>query len=324
MNEPSTDRTDPTLVNRGLFRLGPPTSAGPATIVVLGVARGGTSIVAGALSLLGLPMGERAVDPVYEDPGLADLCESGDWNGVRSCIAAYDARWPSWGFKRPSAIRYVERLQPLLRGPRFVAVFRDLASIAQRNVTSMRIADPLANMRAAWRDYGRMLDVVEACGVPALVVSSDKAVRHRAHLIKRLAAFAGLEPDRAQIEAATTFISPTPARYIDQTRVSKSGGRLVGIRGGSLVGRAHYVHDRDRPAEVVIRIDGREADRVTADQLSHPELPADPGGRRDGFAWPIPAGLRGSGATLSAQVADDVAPLPGSPCTLDGTQHDEQ
>ena len=55
------------LVNTGLYPIGARPTAGDKTIVVVGVARGGTSVVAGGLAAMGIFMGEKAYPPVFED-----------------------------------------------------------------------------------------------------------------------------------------------------------------------------------------------------------------------------------------------------------------
>ena len=55
------------LINDGISVIGEAINAKSARIVVVGTARGGTSMVAGALAKLGLFMGEKAVAPTFED-----------------------------------------------------------------------------------------------------------------------------------------------------------------------------------------------------------------------------------------------------------------
>ncbi|MDQ3797346.1 MAG: hypothetical protein M3294_07255, partial [Pseudomonadota bacterium] len=66
------------LINLGFHELRPSTGPVEKTVIVLGVARGGTSMVAGALSKLGVYMGDAITGVVFEDLTLSRAVERRD------------------------------------------------------------------------------------------------------------------------------------------------------------------------------------------------------------------------------------------------------
>ena len=116
------------------------------TIVVLGTARGGTSIAAGALYHLGVPM-FSVHRPVFEDVYLGPAFETGDSKSYKEIIKKYNEE-PVWAWKRPSSIDYLDVLIQELRNPIFIIMMRDILSVANRNVLSMG-HDVLASMGSA-------------------------------------------------------------------------------------------------------------------------------------------------------------------------------
>ena len=69
------------------------------TLVVLGVERGGTSMVAGVLRALGVPMGDRA-GLNHEDPAFL----KDDPDKLRRAIRTRNKQHDMWGFKVPKAL----------------------------------------------------------------------------------------------------------------------------------------------------------------------------------------------------------------------------
>ncbi|MFM2091611.1 MAG: hypothetical protein RLZZ127_2100 [Planctomycetota bacterium] len=204
--------------NLGSFALHDKPVDGPATVLVLGAARGGTSLVAGVLHHLGLFMGDAACPPVFEDVRLAGAIEKGA--DASKVIADYDRKHRLWGFKRPDTLaRGIGELAPLFRAPRLIVVCKDLAAIAARRKLSSLVVDQLASMRAAWRDYGRILDHLEGSEIPTLVISAEKAIEYRQQSVDAISAFAGLDPTPAQRRSAIQFITPEPKDYLERARV---------------------------------------------------------------------------------------------------------
>ncbi|WP_343066721.1 glycosyltransferase [Dissulfurirhabdus thermomarina] len=309
------------LVNKGLFVMGEPEAAQPRTIVVVGPARSGTSMVAGALHHLGLFMGTSAVDPVFEDQDLSRAMDGWNADGgaaARRIVAAYDREHEAWGWKRPSAVGYLERTHGILRRPHYIITFKDIFSISNRNRISMK-SDILANMRRNHREYGQVLDFLERFRPPALLVSYEKALRFKEELVEALAGFCGLAPTPDAVRKVLDFVSPDRPQYLDLTRITKARGRVEAVTADHVIGWAAGVH-HDRVVEVEIRVNGRPAGTVRAD-IDREDLAGVPGleRRNVGFRFTFPEGTRPvPGDTVTARVADEVSDLEGSPWVLAG------
>lgn len=213
------------LENSGLLVINDVAQAANTTLVVVGVARGGTSLLAGILSKLGVFMGDESHPPVYEDLCLSRAFENGDPGRPNDVIADYDRRYTTWGWKRPGSVDYLERMHGLLRKPRYLVVFKDIFSIANRNRISMA-NDVLPGMQRALSDYQKVIDFLEQRKPPALLVSYDKALSDKAAFVDAMIDFCGLHPEARARDSALSFVTPNPKAYMEGTRADRVVGRL--------------------------------------------------------------------------------------------------
>ena len=151
------------LKNEGIFNIGTGPNAwkdSPRTIVVNGVARSGTSLVAGALHHLGLFLGDHSIDPVYEDQCLGRALDEGEKKDLQRIVADYNSRHNVWGYKLPGKLSKIQNLNKLLRNPIYIFTFKDIFSIANRNRISLNV--PLIHgMKNALSDYKDLLRILE-------------------------------------------------------------------------------------------------------------------------------------------------------------------
>lgn len=232
------------LTNKGVVLVTPRILETQKTIVVVGVARGGTSIVAGSLSHLGIFMG-NASDPVFEDMRLSLAFEKQSKEKFESVIADYNQKHELWAWKRPSSLNNLPRIAKKLRNPHFVFVFRDLLSVANRNKISMKHG-VVSSLDAAFNDYKKIVSFIKKTSYPTLLVSSEKAVKHKKEFIDSLIDFAGLKPTSEQVEDAHAFISPEPASYLKVSRIDRVTGWIdkKKLQTGLLTGWAYKTHDK--------------------------------------------------------------------------------
>lgn len=187
-------------------------SSAPATrrtFVVLGAPRGGTSLIAGALRLAGVFMGEEIDQANNED--LAFTCHKGDLaaladgpqragylDAARRTIAARNASHAVWGWKDPLSALYVEELLPALVNPRFILVTRDITAAAMRERIegrrSLKKAEEpefyLRKTRQSLTLYAASLALIERTSAPVLFVSYEKASRNAEDFAGQLLDFA--------------------------------------------------------------------------------------------------------------------------------------
>ena len=197
--------------NTGMHVLNEPASHEPRTVVVLGVARGGTSMVAGALHHLGILMGHRIAPTTFEDNKLSRALEDGQLDLVRRIVARRNKRTDVWGWKRPSAFRYLDVVAREFRNPYYILVFRDaLAVSTRRELTAGKaVADELKKVMRVQRI---LLEFCAATTSPVLLVSYEKCVLHPSETATGLARFVGVDVT----EEAVAFIQPEPPMYLER------------------------------------------------------------------------------------------------------------
>lgn len=173
------------------------------TYVCLGVPRGGTSAVAGAMQRLGLFIGADLPNN-YEDPDFVSKPPA----VMKQTIAARQEAHDVWGWKFPAAANYLENLMPVLENPHLVVVFRDLVSTMK------------AHQR--WHNRGQLLSVheillqqqrnwflIERWKVPTAMVSYEKAILQPALFASQMADFLGMpQPEAETLEALVDFLKP--------------------------------------------------------------------------------------------------------------------
>jgi len=177
------------------------------SVFVTGHRKGGTSVVAGVLRILGVDMGV----------GLAQVNEDQDivrsWSCrlrkldrdavVRDASAALRARanWVEpWGWKDPLGVLYAAAVR--VPNPHLVIVFRDPAAIAHR-------AGSTTTVGAILEHYQQCLEIERAWNCPALHVSYERMCRDPRPVVESLRDLCSLAATEEQIDTACRFVDPT-------------------------------------------------------------------------------------------------------------------
>jgi hypothetical protein len=298
------------LINSGFYRIGDWKNSVECTYIVIGVARSGTSILAGALHHLGLFMGDDcARRPAFEDPNLRTHILANDWQSARNLIAKYDKIYPKWGTKIPALIDHLELAHSSFRNPRYIIIYRDIFSIANRNRISMK-TELIDGMQRALQDYQKINGFIIENRPTALLVSQCSALHDKNKLIKELVEFCSLNPSDKQIAKSLEFIKKDPENYLQLSRVTKSEGQVLSIENNYIKGWARYLNNDNVPT-VVLSIDGREVARSDANLLYSENTAT---GLRSkgycGFALHFNGSKRLSKSKISVRVSDDIDNLP--------------
>lgn len=172
------------------------------TIVLGGLYRGGTTMVAGVAHALGLFIGDR-LDPRRNNEDL-DL-QGADAATVLRVARERDAAHDVWGWKDPGVHRTIAEWYARLRNPSFVVTFRDVLAAAQTELRSENFDDLLAAMIQKQQDSTEILAFLhraKAEGFPVLLVSYERALGNPAALVDGCAEFLGLSPTDAERDAA--------------------------------------------------------------------------------------------------------------------------
>jgi hypothetical protein len=211
------------LRNSGLVLVGdqdaPGQRAGAArTLIVVGVARSGTTMVATVLHCLGVHLGDQVGLDVYEDLEAAAVLEQ-DEPALRSLIARKNREHRVWGFKRPEAFRTLDPARmDLFRAPHVLATFRDPVAIAERNRISMH-EDFLAALRRAARSTRQLVRWTALLRCPVLMISYEKAMSSPERFVDAVIAFCGLTPTPEQRRAAIASVESGPSSYLIGSRI---------------------------------------------------------------------------------------------------------
>ncbi|MPZ55560.1 MAG: hypothetical protein GEU91_03485 [Rhizobiales bacterium] len=208
--------TSPTTCGPALVqgrRLAPDTDT--LTVAILGVPRGGTTMVAGAAIRCGLPIG-TSLPGNLEDPDFV----GGDLARLEAAVVKRNASLKVWGWKYPRAAGYLPHLLPKLRNPRIVMVWRDLMATAARRIAR---GDPIYDVfLTASRIQKRNLALMAAAPCPILHVSYEKAILDPEPFVEMLAAFVGgkLPADMNELRA---FMQPGSYKPVESSELILAG-----------------------------------------------------------------------------------------------------
>lgn len=241
-----------------------PTPLDCRTVLVIGQARAGTTMVAATLREMGVPVGER-IGPVHEDNEMGTFVESLRKGDVAKdfvgAVAVRDKAHPVWAWKRPDLYACLGVVTPELRNPRLVCILRDPAALALRNCISMsetgsEEAKALAFLGAAMDEQRAIFEAVSAAKLPTLLLSYEKALTRTDEFVAVLARFVGKELSGEGLRRLRGVVMPNHPGYALRARVGAyewngaGRGALLGVKDGCLTGR--------------VRLEAGECERVAA------------------------------------------------------------
>lgn len=213
-----------TRENSGLITLnGNAAGLKQKTIIVIGSGRGGTSMVAGVLSKLGIYMGEQ-LSSRYQDSILIDCINGGNKKQAKRIIHERNEKHSVWGVKK-IRLWYWDKL---FRKPVYIVVFRDIFAIANRQANIGNSSLLLEMFNALGKNLLIMIFLC-FCKRPILIVSYEKCLINPENFVLTLSKFLGLSKSEKHAEAIK-FIQPSPSAYIStpvfSEAVQKSGQYL--------------------------------------------------------------------------------------------------
>lgn len=203
------------LQNSGIVILNESHAPTQTTVIVVGVPRSGTTMIAKALGKMGVFLGAELDPSISEDIRLANALERSP-DSLPGIIEAYNAAHEMWAFKRPTAYQTID--PALFRNPRFVVSFRDPVAIAKREELSMTF-DFREQLSRATRWSADLAEFALRQTVPVMLVSYEKALAKPKKFVSDLASFAGISPTWLQMRAARASIRPSPADYVASSQI---------------------------------------------------------------------------------------------------------
>lgn len=202
-----------------------PSRPGPRTFCVLGVPRGGTTMIAELLIGLGVYLGKasnrsredrdflshRGHRDLFRDP--RNAAEKSLYvAAARRIVRERNESHAVWGWKDPIANCYIAEIVGALRNPHFIFVTRDPAAVAQREMIAEGGNWPPTHALA--HIHGAAVSLMEICGFlaggdwPILLVSYERALQAPEEAAAAVQDFVGMG-DAAQI---TGLIHPNADR----------------------------------------------------------------------------------------------------------------
>jgi len=290
------------------------------TVIVLGVARSGTTMVASVLEALGVQMGEK-LGPVFEDVALSKAIEQRDLKCLGDILEKRNRQHVIWGWKRPSALKYYDVWKDRFRNPYVIVIFRDPFAIANRNRISM-MSDLFKNMKQSAKQNAELITVLEKKNFPLLLCSYEKVLGSPERYVQAVDGFLGLDVSE-RWDYAASKINPGPRRYLQSSRVTHSKGRLSIVNNKTCRGWAYYTKLPVRAAKVQVFINGVLFDVVDAKIPRHDlkEKGIHPTGQC-GFRldWPDDVAPE-VGDWVDVRVEGDIESLDGSPMQVSDANH---
>ena len=279
------------LRNLGIVRIGDNCRPGEqTTIVVVGVPRSGTSMIASVLKQFGVHLGDEIDTSVFEDRTIAKAVDSGDMEAFRTIVEDYNASHRIWGFKRPKAFSHLDEILKVLRNPRIVVTMRDCVAIAVRNSKSV-YHDEVGGIRRAAQATLAAIDALGDVTCPMLMVSYEKAITNPKTFARQLASFCGLAPSPEMIQDVVNVMKNGPELYLKNARL---------IYDGSYSAEAGHLKGWIMSNSVIPEIEIRSSGKVL--KSFRPDLPAEPPEGAD-----MSGGMRIAGFEIAADgLPDDI------------------
>jgi hypothetical protein len=295
------------LLNKGLIvKPAEPAGNRPGragrTIIVTGLHRSGTSLVASILRQAGLFIGTEINDVVYEDEEIARILASRDAAALKRIIGERDHEYRSWGFKQPMLCRDLDAAQlALFNDPSVIVTFRDPVSMSVRTSLS-EYQQPMQALCEAMSDLNAMMAFIAELRCPVLLLSYEKALTFPHDFVDAIIQFCGIPRNAALRARLIGVIEPNRPSYIIGAR-KRFEGTIDGVREGRLHGWCRLSHSI-KPVALHVLVDERKVLSLLADNFRQDLLQAGIGRGNHGFSIALQALRAQPDAMIRIKVAD--------------------
>ena len=176
------------------------------TVVVMGGLKGGTSSIAGALSILGVHMGDDlSGNGEYEDRAFMDQ----PVDNMREAIAKRNQEHVVWGWKFYKTCFFIKHIIDDLVNPCFIMVVRDPYAAALSMSKRLHLPAMVSYVRAM-DHLAENFDFMMRVGVKlsCFPISYEYLIRFPEETIERMVSNLGLEVEPEALKAAIEFVQP--------------------------------------------------------------------------------------------------------------------
>lgn len=217
-----------------------PDRTAPYTLIVSGLGRSGTSMIATILHSAGVLMGDPPLEVVIEDPEILAAASTGQEALLRQIIARRNAIHPVWGFKLPNMHAYLRAEQVgWFRNPRMILVFRDPVAIAVRDSLS-EYFEPGQKLTSSLHGMVSAIAFAERARCPTLMLSYEKSIAAPERTVRAVLRYSGLRASDAMVKDLARVVQPDNPAYL-RTANSQFVGFIDGIEEGHLTGWCQQV-----------------------------------------------------------------------------------
>lgn len=256
-------------------------------IVVVGLARGGTSAVACSLASLGIHMGDEAKEPTFEDSKIISTIPSKGklllgaraWDNFATIASQYSEDNQLWGLKYPSIHNHLFKINTILNNPRYIFVYRDVFATSSRRSTVDSSVDQLESMENCLRLYNQTINFIRKEKPIALHLSYEKILTNTKKYAEVLSTFCNQSPSEEIIKKLTSSIMPSPESYRSWSYTHKQSQKMSVT---NFKGRVHTANSKEvygwatnmksgTPVTVEIFVNGELHGRTIADK-NRPQL----------------------------------------------------
>ena len=199
------------------------------TILIIGQARSGSTMVSSVINEMGIPVGEN-YGPVYEDNDLGkyvnDLAKGKLSKNFIKEIRKRNNLYDKWAWKRPDMYGYLDVFINQIRNPCLIAIFRDPVSVSSRNRISLSMQnnssdDCLKSFQDSLDEQRKIVEKIKKLKLPSLLISYEKAISNPIHFITELKKFAGCKGTKSTSQKLLSIITPNHTGYALRARADE-------------------------------------------------------------------------------------------------------
>jgi len=282
--------TPDSIYNQGVIASSAPSgrkrSPQQKTLLITGLARSGTSMLAALLQAAGVWLGDHVYEPINEDAEITQMLEARDFTRLDALIARQNAKTAIWGFKVPDLHHFIQHDElQRFRNPHLIAIFRDPVAVAARNALSEHYEGTQAMIEATAAMHS-LAQFIRASHAPFLFLSYEKALVFPRVFIDNVLAFCGLAPDEDQRIDLLRHVQPNRNEYVATSKRSFEGN-LEGVENGKLIGWARHIGHM-APVLLDLLIDDRLSATFHASEFRNDLLAAGMGNGNHAFSLDLP------------------------------------
>lgn len=178
------------------------------TYVVLGAPRGGTSMLAGIMRILGIYMGPAdQLGHQHEDPAFRmETSLETKLDTIRARSDQHDV----WGWKMPNSIHYIEQIEEHIVNPHYVAIYRNPLSIAKSSAQRDGRDFDLNLIDVATNHYAKMNGFLRDNTHPCIAASFESARAKPRAFASELASFCQVTTNQEVLDRCFQFVHRKP------------------------------------------------------------------------------------------------------------------